>query len=103
MSLQRCAALGVLALVLTGCSRGEREARIRALETPAPPGSVFPSLVVRDERVLLSWTEPAGDDSDARVRFAESNAGSWSASETIGSGDLFVKARRTAHDCCWRT
>lgn len=90
MSLQRCAALGVLALVLTGCSGGEREARIRALETPAPPGSVFPSLVVRDERVLLSWTEPAGDDSDARVRFAESTSGTWGETETIGSGDLFV-------------
>jgi hypothetical protein len=90
LSLQRWAVPGVVALVLAACSQGQREARIRALETPAPAGSVFPSLAVRDERLLLSWTEPASDDSDARVRFAESNAGTWSETETIGSGDLFV-------------
>ena len=80
----------MLALVPGGCSRGEREARIHALETPAPPGSVFPSLVVRDDRLLLSWTEPASDASEARIRFSESSADGWSQSETIGSGALFV-------------
>jgi len=83
-------ALCLAVLALGACGRDNREPRIETHDTPAPPGSVFPSLVARDDRVLLSWTEPAGDDSDTRIRFAELNAGTWRESETIGSGDLFV-------------
>ncbi len=83
-------ALGLAALALGGCSGGDRAPRIQLLETPAPPGGVFPSLVAGDGRLLLSWTEPAGDDSDARVRFAALDGRTWGETETIGSGDLFV-------------
>lgn len=89
MTSRRWVAAGglALALVLGGCSRGDR---VHELETPAPPGSVFPSLVVRDDRLLLSWTEPASDALEARIRFSESSADGWSEPETIGSGALFV-------------
>lgn len=90
MNLRRWVALGLVALALGGCGQKAREARIRPLDTPAPPGSVFPSIVARDGRVLLSWTEPANDGSEARVRFAEMNGQTWNDAETIGSGNLFV-------------
>ena len=91
MKLKGTAGVLLIALLaVVACSKGERSVRIQPQDTPAPPGSVFPSLVAAEGRVLLSWTEPAGDEIEARVRFAELNGDAWSAAETIAEGDLFV-------------
>ena len=91
MNRHAAALLGLLILMAGGCSRTSRDASIEPLDNPAPPGSVFPSLVVDRDRVLLSWTEPEPLDGDPRVRFAALEHGEWSAAETIGaSSRLFV-------------
>jgi len=80
----------LVALTLAACGQTTQEPRFQTLDTPAPPGSVFPSIIARDGHVYLSWTEPANDERDARVRFAEHDGRTWGDVETIGSGNLFV-------------
>jgi hypothetical protein len=54
-----------------------------AIETPAPPGSNTPSLVVgRDGSAFLSWTERRADSSVA-VRIAVRRGGVWDSARTI--------------------
>ncbi len=62
------------------------------MPTPAGPGSGEPNLTVApDGRILLSWIEPAGEDSHI-LRYAELSKGSgWSEPRTIAEGrDWFV-------------
>ena len=90
MKSPRWVAPALMLLVLGACGRTPQGPQVRPLETPAAPGGVFPFIVARDDGLLLLWTEPASDDRDARVRFAEMDGSTWGDVETIGSGKLFV-------------
>jgi len=79
----------VLSGLTIGCRSGAPEPRIEQLDSPAPPGSRFPSLVVHEDQVYLSWI--SGEEPDASIDFAVSDDGEWSATATVASGpDLFV-------------
>ena len=72
-------------------SRAAQDAglQIRAVETPAAPGSAQPQLTVSDRGVLLSWIERAGDV--ATLKFSERTATGWTGPRTVASGtDWFV-------------
>lgn len=62
-------------------------AQVRALSTPAPPGSAEPNLAVRgDGSVILSWTERLGEAGHA-LRFAvRPPGGEWSAPREVARG-----------------
>jgi hypothetical protein len=82
----------VLILVLglaIGCSSAPSEPRIELLDSPAPPGSRFPSVALQGDRVYLSWIE--GEEPDATVNLVTSEAGHWGEVEQIAAGsELFV-------------
>ncbi len=82
--------LGLLMIAVLGCGGGPGEPRVRPIDSPAPRGAVFPSIAMHGERLYLSWTEPAAEGAEARVRFAALDGSNWNESETIGSGKLFV-------------
>lgn len=87
--------LALLLLGAIGCTAGggdDRPLAIRAPDTvasPAAPGSGEPNLTTgADERVYLSWLEPAGDTAHA-LRFATLEGGQWSTPRTIVQGSNF--------------
>lgn len=90
------AAPGWLLLVaVMACTSGGGDARplaIRAPDTlsaPAAPGSGEPNLTTGpDERVYLSWIEPAGNAAHA-LRFAILEGDRWSTPRTIAQGSNF--------------
>jgi hypothetical protein len=90
-SLAAAAACGVALLTLRGPwppAARAAELPVRELETPAPPGSLAPSLAAAgDGRVLLSWLEPRGERRHA-LRFASRVAGGrWSEPLTVAEGE----------------
>jgi hypothetical protein len=90
----------VIGLLVIGAAMGFAEGRqtgraaswplaLHALATPAAPGSGQPQLTASDRGVLLSWVERVG--ATATLKFAERNAGGWTAPVTVASGnDWFV-------------
>lgn len=93
--MTRAAAVVALGLCAAGCRRGEEPragapvaaAVVRALETPAGPGSLAPSLAATaDGRVLLSWVEPLGEGRHALRFAARAKGGSWSQPLTVQEG-----------------
>jgi hypothetical protein len=85
------AVTAVLFSLLIVCScvasqTGSGEA-VRALETPARPGSAQPNLAAgADGRLYLSWIEP-DDSARYALRFAVWNDTAWSSPRTIATGD----------------
>jgi hypothetical protein len=82
--------LGLLVFTLVGCNSDDPEPQVQTYDTPAPPGSVFPSLILSDDRLWLAWTEVGDEESTPSVRVAERHGDSWSDTETIATGNLFV-------------
>jgi hypothetical protein len=85
----------LLLVAAVACSPGDGDDRslaIRAPDTlasPAAPGSGEPNLAKGpDERVYLSWLEPAGDTAHA-LRFATLEGERWSTARTIAQGSNF--------------
>lgn len=89
----RLAAFAPFALALLGACAVERRDEDRALfaaldtiASPASAGSAEPNLTVGpDERVYLTWIEPAPDSTHA-LRMAVHGAQGWSAPVTIARG-----------------
>lgn len=78
----------LLLAALAGCGAGDRS-RIGPIEFQGPPGSGEPNLaVLPDGRIALTWFEPAGPAGDA-LRVAVRDDGTWSAPQTITTGDSF--------------
>lgn len=64
----------------------------RSIDPPALPDSLAPRLVVDDDRVLLSWLEPADDlatGSGHRLRFAVLEGDTWGTVRTVAEGSDF--------------
>ena len=85
--------LAPFALALLGACAVERRAEERSLfaaldtvASPAVSGSAEPNLAVGpDDRLYLTWIEPAADSAHA-LRMATRTADGWSAPVTIASG-----------------
>jgi hypothetical protein len=58
---------------------------IRALQTPAAPGSAEPHLSIGPAGVLLSWIEPSGDTS--ALKYARLDGERWGPAVTVAEGD----------------
>ena len=82
------AALGLTTL-LAACG-GPDEPRVATAESPAPPGSRFPSIAAGSERLYLMWTE-ASEDSVPRVRLSAFDGRKWNDPTTVvEASELFV-------------
>ena len=77
-------------VALAGCAAPsvDRPLAVREISSPAGPGSGEPNLAVGpDERIFLSWIEPAGEGRHA-LRFAALVIGdTWSPPRTIAEGE----------------
>lgn len=82
----RALPLVAVALLSTGCGgNAEAPARVLPLASPAAPGSSAPHLAVTaDDRVVMSWLEPAGDGH--ALRFAVLDGERWSDVRTVARG-----------------
>lgn len=63
------------------------------VETPAAPGARFPNLATTDDGALtlMSWLEPAGDQGEFRLRYAQWRDGRWDSPVDVASGkDWFI-------------
>jgi hypothetical protein len=85
----------LLPVAVISCNGGVGDTRPLAIHTPdtlsspAAPGSGEPNLTTApDERVYLSWLEPAGDSAHA-LRFAILDGEHWSSARTIAQGMSF--------------
>lgn len=65
-----------------------RAARLELVPPPAGPGALAPNLWQDDERVLLSWLEPAEKGHRLLVAELDASAG-WSAPEEVAAGGKF--------------
>ena len=90
-------AAAALALAAAGCdaraaedaSRGDATLQVAQLPTPAGQGSAQPSLAsADDERVILTWHEPA--EGGAALRMATLDETGWSAPVTVAAGRDFI-------------
>lgn len=62
---------------------------LKELSAPTAPGSREPNLSVsRDGRLLMTWSEPAGDTAWV-LRFSTLDGGEWSEPATVASGRPF--------------
>lgn len=70
-------------------SEGPRgPAEMTALDPPAGPGSMAPSLVAAGSNLFLTWLE-AVEPEGHRLRFSRFSDGKWSAPVTVASGTDF--------------
>ncbi|HSG81216.1 MAG TPA: sialidase family protein [Gemmatimonadota bacterium] len=84
------AGLILLAVVLAGsCRPGEPRLEVGAVEFSTAAWSVGPNLVAAPNgRVILTWLEPAGDETHA-LKFAVRDSAGWSQPGTIRESDRF--------------
>ncbi len=78
-------ALSALAARQTPAGPRPLDLQVRALESPAAPGSGEPQLSVSSRGVLLSWIERAGRL--ATLKFSERTTAGWSEPRAVASGE----------------
>lgn len=84
----RFLASSMLPVIFTGLMGTARaQTSVEEIATPAPPGSLTPSLVAGGESLYLSWLQPI--DEGHELSFARWDGSDWSPKKTIHRSDRF--------------